>query len=157
MVSASAIGQVDQPDEPAGAVNERANRGAVDPPGDEIALPVTDPGALLDDLGAPIDQHSRGHEARAALISATASLPQRLTGAQLRGVLPTQPPRAAVVEAVGSVDGPWSPLSTPARSSAPRADGREPGCERVDVETPLSCPARVEAPTASVRAAPARL
>ena len=51
VMGATPVGQVDEPDVSAGAIDERADGGAVCPPGDEIALPVTDAGSFLDDVG----------------------------------------------------------------------------------------------------------
>ena len=74
-------GQVDQSYVAAVAVDQGADGGLVEPPGDEVALPVADADAGVGGAWTVVDQQGGGDEPAASLVGAASSFAQRSSGA----------------------------------------------------------------------------
>jgi hypothetical protein len=96
------VGQVHEPQVAGAPVDQGADRRATGSPHDQVALPVTDPGALLDHARAGVDQPARRDEPWRARHRRAPALAQRSPGAQLLGQRPARAAFPAVTE--GLVD-----------------------------------------------------
>ena len=94
-------GQVDQHREPGGALDQRADRGALEPD-EQVAFPVPGNGPVLG-LGGPFADQHLGRDVRPRLLPGAGSgHPQRPPGAQARDQLALE--RAAALDVEGLVD-----------------------------------------------------
>lgn len=95
--------QRDQTEIAGASVDERGDGGLAAGAHDEVALPVAEPLAQLDDRWPTVDEDSGRNESGHALIGAAALLSQRSAGAKFPGQGPAQATLGTLVE--GSVDG----------------------------------------------------
>lgn len=89
---------MDQLDESAVAINQRADRRTVKATSNGVSFPVTDPQAFLHDGRALIDQRARNREARSALAGTPTAFAKRSSGTESSGELPAQTAQATVIK-----------------------------------------------------------
>src|SRR6478752_797043 len=94
------VWQVDQTHRVAGPIHQCADRRTTVLSDDQIALPIADAGARLDDRWPTMDQHRRSDEARGAFGGLAAALAQRPAGAQLGRQHPAQPTPTAQIQSL---------------------------------------------------------
>jgi len=90
--------QVDQAQVAAGPADQRADRRPAVPAHDQVALPVTDAGGLLD-CGTAVDQHSGRDERGLAPVRLASVLTQRPAAESPPGEFPAQAAFPAVIDA----------------------------------------------------------